>query len=149
MKKGTYFFIQAVLSIFITTVIWYMTMNFLDVAVNDEQRMALFADDHVSFKHAQVAGAVNTALNIRDNQDGGEAFQAMIDEMSSNIEDKDVEEYKQAMAAETGVDVKDIFAGKTTTEIKQQMQKDLMNFKKLLSQTMENYDKLSQDKRVN
>ena len=36
MKKGTYFFIQAVLSIFITTVIWYMTMNFLDVAVNDE-----------------------------------------------------------------------------------------------------------------
>lgn len=36
MRKGPYFFIQAVLSIFITTVIWYLTLNFLDVAVNDE-----------------------------------------------------------------------------------------------------------------
>ena len=36
MRKGPYFLIQAVLSLFITTVIWYMTLNFLDVAVNDE-----------------------------------------------------------------------------------------------------------------
>jgi len=36
MRKGPYFVIQAVLSLFITTMIWYMDMNFLDVAVNDE-----------------------------------------------------------------------------------------------------------------
>lgn len=36
MRKGPYFLIQAVLSIFITTMIWYMHLNFLDLAVNEE-----------------------------------------------------------------------------------------------------------------
>ena len=36
MRKGPYFVIQAVLSLFITTMIWYMHINFLDVALNDE-----------------------------------------------------------------------------------------------------------------
>ena len=37
MRKGPYFVIQAVLSLFITTMIWYMSINFLDVAVNTEE----------------------------------------------------------------------------------------------------------------
>ena len=36
MRKGPYFVIQAVLSLFITTMIWYMHLNFLDLAVNEE-----------------------------------------------------------------------------------------------------------------
>ena len=37
MRKGPYFIIQAVLSLFISTMIWYMSECFLDVAVNVEE----------------------------------------------------------------------------------------------------------------
>lgn len=119
-----------------------------DIAVNQGQRTALFEDDHVSFKHQQVMGAVTTALNIRENQDGGEAFKAMIDEMSLGANDKDVAEYRQAMAAQYGIDDKILFAGKTTDDIKAEMTKNFNSFKKLLDKSINNYDKLSQDKRV-
>jgi len=72
----------------------------------------------------------------------------MIEEMAMNADDKTVEEYKQAMAAEYGVDPKDLFAGKTTDDIKQEIQENFIKFNKLLGQTMENYDKLSTDKRI-
>ena len=35
MRRGTFFFIQAVVSLIITSLIWYMTRNFLDIAMND------------------------------------------------------------------------------------------------------------------
>lgn len=119
-----------------------------DIAVNQGQRISLFEDDHVSFKHQQVMGAVTTALNIRENQDGGEAFKAMVDEMSLGVNDKDVAEYRQAMATQYGIDDKILFAGKTTDDIKAEMTKNFNSFKKLLDKSINNYDKLSQDKRV-
>lgn len=36
MRKGPYFVIQAILSLFISTMVWYMHLNFLDLAVNEE-----------------------------------------------------------------------------------------------------------------
>ena len=35
MRRGTFFFIQAVVSLIITSLIWSMTRSFLDVAMND------------------------------------------------------------------------------------------------------------------
>jgi len=49
--------------------------------------------------------------------DSGEAYRAMVEEMATNVTDKDVEEYKAAVVAETGNE--DAFKGKTTEEIRQ------------------------------
>lgn len=35
MGKGPYFWLQAIMSLIITSLIWFMCFNFLDVAVND------------------------------------------------------------------------------------------------------------------
>lgn len=40
MRKGPYFLIQAIFSIVITSLIWFMMFNFLDVAVNDMETLS-------------------------------------------------------------------------------------------------------------
>ena len=61
MRKGPYFIIQAVLSLFITTMIWYMDFNFLDVATNAEELNATLVSPFIVLL---IGGAFYLALTI-------------------------------------------------------------------------------------
>lgn len=117
-----------------------------NVSINQRQRQALFEDDHFTFKNNQLAGVVNTALGIRDGLDSGLAYKSMIEEMATTVTDKDVEEFKQAMIAETGD--KDVYAGKSNDEIREMIQTNFQKLNQLLNRTLDNYDKLKNDEKV-
>lgn len=61
MRKGPYFIIQAVLSLFITTMIWYMSECFLDVAVNVEELSGTLLSPIIILV---IGGAIYLALTI-------------------------------------------------------------------------------------
>ena len=61
MRKGPYFIIQAILSLFISTMIWYMSECFLDVAVNVEELSGVLLSPILIIV---VGGAIYLALTI-------------------------------------------------------------------------------------
>lgn len=61
MRKGPYFIIQAVLSLFISTMIWYMSECFLDVAINVEELSGTLFSPIIILV---IGGAIYLALTI-------------------------------------------------------------------------------------
>ena len=45
MSKGLYYFIQAIFSLVITSINWYMTLNFMDVALFDIEAYGIVVTD--------------------------------------------------------------------------------------------------------
>ena len=58
MKKGTFFFIQAIVSLVITSLIWYMTVNFLDIAMNDIDMHGIVVTDATKSPFLIFAGCI-------------------------------------------------------------------------------------------
>lgn len=45
MRKGTYFFIQAIVSLILTSAIWYLTVDYLEIAMNDIDAYGIVVTD--------------------------------------------------------------------------------------------------------
>ena len=62
MRRGTFFFIQAVVSLIITSLIWYMTLNFLDIAMNDIDAHGIVVTDATKSPFLVFAGGIAAYL---------------------------------------------------------------------------------------
>ena len=58
MKRGTFFLIQAIVSLIITSVIWYMTVDFLDIAMNDINAHGIVVTDATKSPFLVFAGGI-------------------------------------------------------------------------------------------
>ena len=56
MRKGTFFFIQAIVSLIISSLIWYMTFYFLDIAMNDIDAYGIVVTDATKSPFLVFAG---------------------------------------------------------------------------------------------
>ena len=111
-------------------------------------RMALFNDDHVLFKNIQALQSANTALFLNQQHDLGNGYSAAVDEMANNLTDEDVENYKEIKSKEVGRDKDDLFKGKTNEEVKQMIQHDMLDYKRLVERALELSDKIEKDKKA-
>ena len=111
-------------------------------------RMALFNDDHASFKNLQALRSANTALFLNQQHDLGQGYSAAVDELANNLTDEDIELYKETRAKEVGEDKEQMFKGKTNEEVKTMLQHDMLDYKRLVERALELSDKVDKDKRA-
>ncbi len=62
MRRGTFFFIQAIVSLVITSLIWYMEVGFLEVAMNDINAHGIVVTDATKSPFLVFAGCVAVYL---------------------------------------------------------------------------------------
>ena len=58
MRKGTFYFIQAIVSLIITSLIWYMTVYFLEIAMNDINAHGIVVTDATKSPFLVFAGGM-------------------------------------------------------------------------------------------
>ena len=58
MRRGTFFFIQAIVSLVITSLIWYMEVGFLEVAMNDINAHGIVVTDATKSPFLVFAGGM-------------------------------------------------------------------------------------------
>jgi len=68
--------------------------------------------------------------------------------MANNLTDEDVENYKEIKSKEVGRDKDDLFKGKTNEEVKQMIQHDMLDYKRLVERALELSDKIEKDKKA-
>ena len=62
MRRGTFFFIQAIVSLVITSLIWYMEVSFLEVAMNDINTHGIVVTEATKSPFLVFAGSVAVYL---------------------------------------------------------------------------------------
>lgn len=62
MRRGTFFFIQAIVSLVITSLIWYMEVGFLEVAMNDINAHGIVVTEATKSPFLVFAGCVAVYL---------------------------------------------------------------------------------------
>ncbi len=58
MRRGTFFLIQAIVSLILTTIIWYATVDFLEIAMNDINAQGIVVTDATKSPFLVFAGGL-------------------------------------------------------------------------------------------